>query len=129
MNKTRLAKEQIAEEITTGVGIGQYTDKPPRVANFLLGWDNCETYYKNIAIKFAEWVSKNGWTLRNDKETWLNSSIVIPKEKWQIKETSELLEIFLKTLENEQQCSKNGIKREGESCTLNNNCIYPKCLK
>lgn len=25
-------------------------------------------------------------------------------------------------------CSKNGIKREGESCTLNNNCIYPECL-
>lgn len=25
-------------------------------------------------------------------------------------------------------CSKNGIKREGESCTLNNNCIYPKCF-
>src|SRR5688500_17579677 len=25
-------------------------------------------------------------------------------------------------------CSKNGVKREGESCTLNNNCIYPKCL-
>jgi len=24
-------------------------------------------------------------------------------------------------------CSKNGIKREGESCTLNNLCIYPKC--
>ena len=25
-------------------------------------------------------------------------------------------------------CSKNGVKRKGESCTLNNNCIYPKCL-
>lgn len=25
-------------------------------------------------------------------------------------------------------CSKNGIKREGESCTKNNNCVYPKCL-
>ena len=25
------------------------------------------------------------------------------------------------------KCIKNGIKREGESCTLNNNCIYPKC--
>ena len=24
-------------------------------------------------------------------------------------------------------CSKNSLKREGESCTLNNNCIYPKC--
>ena len=28
-----------------------------------------------------------------------------------------------------KQCSKNGIKKEGESCTLNNNCIYPKCNK
>jgi hypothetical protein len=27
------------------------------------------------------------------------------------------------------KCSKNGIKREGESCTLNNNCIYPNCMK
>lgn len=25
-------------------------------------------------------------------------------------------------------CSKNGIKRKGESCTLNNNCTYPKCM-
>lgn len=28
-----------------------------------------------------------------------------------------------------KQCSKNGIKKEKESCTLNNNCIYPKCMK
>jgi len=26
-------------------------------------------------------------------------------------------------------CSKNGIKKEGESCSLNNNCTYPNCLK
>ena len=26
-------------------------------------------------------------------------------------------------------CSKNGIKKEGESCSLNNNCTYPDCLK
>jgi hypothetical protein len=26
-------------------------------------------------------------------------------------------------------CNKNGIKKEGESCTLNNNCIYPNCMK
>lgn len=26
-------------------------------------------------------------------------------------------------------CIKNGIKKEGESCSLNNNCIYPKCMK
>lgn len=25
-------------------------------------------------------------------------------------------------------CCKNGIKKLGESCTLNNNCIYPKCM-
>ncbi len=25
------------------------------------------------------------------------------------------------------KCNKNGIKREGESCTLNNNCTYPNC--
>ncbi len=25
-------------------------------------------------------------------------------------------------------CNKNGIKKEGESCTLNNNCIYPNCM-
>lgn len=25
-------------------------------------------------------------------------------------------------------CSKNGIKQEGSSCSLNN-CIYPKCIK
>ena len=28
-----------------------------------------------------------------------------------------------------EKCSKNGIKRNGESCTLNNNCIYPDCMK
>ena len=26
-------------------------------------------------------------------------------------------------------CNKNGVKRLGESCTLNNNCIYPKCME
>lgn len=26
-------------------------------------------------------------------------------------------------------CNKNGIKREGESCSLNNNCIYPDCME
>ena len=26
-------------------------------------------------------------------------------------------------------CSKNGVKRDGESCTLNNNCIYPNCME
>ena len=29
----------------------------------------------------------------------------------------------------DDRCSKNGVKKEGESCTLNNNCIYPKCLE
>jgi hypothetical protein len=29
----------------------------------------------------------------------------------------------------EKECVKNGIKKEGESCSLNNNCIYPKCMK
>jgi len=26
-------------------------------------------------------------------------------------------------------CIKNGIKKEGESCSLNNNCIYPECME
>ena len=26
-----------------------------------------------------------------------------------------------------QFCNRNGIKKEGESCTLNNNCIFPNC--
>lgn len=25
-------------------------------------------------------------------------------------------------------CIKNGLKREGASCSLNNNCIYPECI-
>ena len=25
-------------------------------------------------------------------------------------------------------CSKNGIKKEGSSCSYNNKCIYPKCI-
>ena len=29
----------------------------------------------------------------------------------------------------DDKCSKNGIRKEGESCTLNDNCIYPKCLE
>jgi len=24
-------------------------------------------------------------------------------------------------------CSKNGIKKQGESCTLNNNCVFLNC--
>jgi len=27
------------------------------------------------------------------------------------------------------KCSKNGLKIKGSSCSLNNKCIYPKCLK
>jgi hypothetical protein len=27
------------------------------------------------------------------------------------------------------KCIKNGIKRYGESCTLNDNCIYPDCME
>ena len=27
------------------------------------------------------------------------------------------------------KCSKNGMKRGGSSCSLNNKCTYPKCLK
>ena len=26
-------------------------------------------------------------------------------------------------------CIKKGVKRVGESCTLNNNCIYPDCIE
>jgi hypothetical protein len=26
-------------------------------------------------------------------------------------------------------CSKKGIKREGESCNMNNNCTFPICMK
>lgn len=29
---------------------------------------------------------------------------------------------------NKNHCSKNGIKKEGESCTLNNNCTFPSCV-
>lgn len=36
------------------------------------------------------------------------------------------LKDFLVT-SNKDTCNKNGIKKEGESCTLNNNCIYPLC--
>jgi len=27
------------------------------------------------------------------------------------------------------ECLKHGVKKEGESCTLNNNCIYPACKR
>lgn len=30
---------------------------------------------------------------------------------------------------NEKKCSKNGLKISGSSCSKNNKCIYPKCLK
>lgn len=36
-----------------------------------------------------------------------------------------LQDFFVRT--NEHVCSKNGLKKKGESCTLNNNCIYPLC--
>jgi hypothetical protein len=26
------------------------------------------------------------------------------------------------------KCSKNGVKKYGESCTMNNNCAWPECL-
>lgn len=32
-----------------------------------------------------------------------------------------------KLINKASSCSKGGIKREGESCTLNNNCTYPNC--
>jgi len=27
------------------------------------------------------------------------------------------------------KCSRNGIKKDGESCRFNNKCTYPNCLK
>jgi len=27
------------------------------------------------------------------------------------------------------KCSRNGIKKDGESCSKNNKCTYPNCLK
>lgn len=31
--------EDLAEKITTGSGVGRFTDKPSRVANFILGYE------------------------------------------------------------------------------------------
>jgi len=107
-------REQLAEEITTGEGIGKYIDKPPRIANFLLGYDKAEELYKgelqtatNLLIRLKNLYYQGG----------INDQTSLYNEIWE----------FLR--DKEYNCSKNGIKREGESCTLNNNCIYPKCLK
>ena len=40
--KTDKEIEQLAELITTGEGVGQHMDKPPRIANFMLGYKACE---------------------------------------------------------------------------------------
>lgn len=40
----------------------------------------------------------------------------------------EAREYAISYILNNLKCSHNGLKREGESCSLNNNCIYPKCL-
>lgn len=47
-------------------------------------------------------------------------------------ETDEYVESLMQKLKRKPgvgECCNNGIKREGESCTLNNNCSYPSCLK
>ena len=31
-------------------------------------------------------------------------------------------------LKGDDKCSKNGVKKEGESCTLNDSCTYPDCM-
>ena len=104
-----------------------YDDTENWIENsFRDGYEVAETYYKDIAVKFYKWSIDNCPQSGKDKDGY-----------WTIYKTNtskplsieELFELFLKELENEQKCSKNGIKREGESCTLNNNCIYPKCLK
>lgn len=41
-------KEKLAEKITTGIGIGKFVDKPPRIANFLLGFNAAEQHYLKI---------------------------------------------------------------------------------
>ena len=39
----------------------------------------------------------------------------------------EAEQYYNETYKGGDKCSKHGVKKEGESCTLNNNCIYPKC--
>ena len=44
-------------------------------------------------------------------------------------EDNKICDFFKPNSESELTCSCNGVKREGESCTLNNKCSYPKCLE
>lgn len=60
-------------------------------------------------------------------------TILSAKANHDLRNISDILPKYIQSLNKQEyeveiQCSKNGIKKEGESCTLNNKCIYPKCL-
>ena len=42
---------------------------------------------------------------------------------------NKICDFFKPNNESELTCACHGIKKSGESCTMNNNCIYPKCLE
>ncbi len=44
-------------------------------------------------------------------------------------ESKDLAKYYNETYKGGEECSKHGVKKEGESCTLNNNCIFPKCTE
>ena len=81
-----------------------------KITLVLLESDNVLHADPNREIIYHDPVTINGmeWLVENDSKTrWLNNK----GEEVKLKE-----------------CNRNGIKRDGESCTLNNNCTYPKCL-
>lgn len=61
--------ESLANEITTGEGVGKYMDKPARVANFILGFQACEQQFISNQLKQVE-----EWITVGDHK-------VLPKEK------------------------------------------------
>ena len=46
--------EALADKITTGIGVGQYMDKPPRVANFMLGFKYGQSHSNSVVTEISD---------------------------------------------------------------------------
>jgi hypothetical protein len=78
-----------------------------------------QTMEPKFCYSLSKYADPYDWTI-----LVFNSELYYTYEEAELACLIKLIEIV-----KNKQCSKNGIKKEGESCTLNNNCIYPNCMK
>jgi hypothetical protein len=79
---------------------------------------------KSSDKKYTEEEAKIIW--KGGQEYWKTSgnSITFEELTEKLKNQPKLPDVINLQME----CTKNGIKEEGSSCSLNNNCFYPNCL-